>query len=111
MRSRYREAAVSDGKVTIRFDTAEVDSEGFLENVVVEVSNKEDGSPCVSSGQLLNLLVRVLGVLTILSSGKVTDAYYSASQMSGLIADAIQEALNKDFQVTIHLEANPDQLN
>jgi len=103
---------VSSGKVTITFDLNRLQSpEDFIDEAVVTVSNREDGQPCMSSGQLLNLLIRILGVLTVLSNGKVSDAYFDASHYSGLIVEAIQDALQKKFDVTIALESTPEQLN
>jgi hypothetical protein len=103
---------VSKGTVTITFDTDAVNAEdGFIDAAVVKVGNKEDGEPCVSSGQLLNLLVRTVGVLTVLSNTKVSEAYYDASMLSGMSAEAIRQALAKEFDITIYLESKPDNLN
>lgn len=103
---------MSDARITITFDPDLLANPlDFIRNAVVQVGNKEDGSPAVSSGQLMNLLVRILAVLTILSSEKLSEAYASACQYSGLISDSMKEALAKEYDITIVLESPPDNLN
>ena len=103
---------MSEGKITITFDPDHLTSpEDFIDKALVEVGCQDDGTPCVSSGQLLNLLVRTLGVLTVLSNNKVSEAFYAASQISGFTADAVRDALAKKFNITICLQSRPDDQN
>lgn len=103
---------MSDAKVTITFDPELLANPlDFIKKATVEVGNKPDGSPALSSGQLLMLLIRILSVLTILANDSKADAYYAASQYSSLVADDIRKALNKEFDIAIVLESLPDQRN
>lgn len=105
---------MSQAKITITFDPDDLDPNNpldFIDRALVEVGNKEDGTPAVSSGQLLNLLVRILAVMTVLSSEGLQDAYASSCQYSGLVAEAMREALDKEFDFTIVLEPVSRNIN
>jgi len=102
----------NNGRVTITFDPELLENPiNFIKEAVVQINNKDDGTPSLSTGQLMNLLVRVLAMLTILSSEKVSDAYSSACHYSGFISDAMKEALDRKFDITIVLESPPENLN
>lgn len=77
-------------------------------SILVEVSSNDDGTPCATPGQLLGIFVKVLAVLTILSSQQLKDAYATACHISSLVAEAIRDALSSQYAVSIRLNDGQD---
>ena len=91
-------------KITITFDNEA--------SILVDVSNDAEGTPCATPGQLLTICVRVLAVLSILSSKTLGDAFYAACHISSLVAEAIQDARENQYVVNIRLNGDTsDNLN
>lgn len=86
---------MKNGQILIRFDLEDTKSNtDFVSSIQVTISEDDAGEPCVTPGQFLNLMVRVVGVFTLLANKNLKDAYQSTCHFSSLIAEVISNAVS-----------------